>query len=115
MLQELNRIQELCSQLSAEDLQTHLILTIKRAQEYLNKLQDAEGKTKSDDKRFNFNGESLTYTTIAEYILFIEACKSVLVELVIWGKEHIDFTDTVYDMCATYELDLSPYEKAHGR
>ena len=115
MLQELKKIQELCNTLSAEDLQILLIVSIKRAQEKLNLLHDAEGNSPSNSKRFIFEGKSITYTVIAEYIFFIKVCKSVLVELVIYGKEHIDFTDTVYDMCAEYELSIKKYEEIHGR
>ena len=115
MLKELERVKELCNTLSAEDLQNYLILTIKRAQEKLNLLHDAEGNSSSNSKRFTFEGKSITYTVIAEYSLFITACKSVLIELVIYGKEHIDFTDTVHDMCAEYRVSLEKYEKIHGR
>lgn len=114
LLQELERVQELCNSLSPKGLQEYLILTIKRAQEKLDLLHDAHDKT-SNNKRFIFEEQSITYTVIAEWILFIKACKSVLVELVIYGKEHHDFFDTVYDMCSEFETRVKKYELEHGR
>ena len=115
MLKELRKVKKLCSKLSADDLQQHLILSIKQAQEELNNLHDAYGVSSSSSKRFDYKGQSLTYTHIAEYVLFIKALKSVLVELVIYGKKHMDYVDTVYDMIANYELELKHYEDIHGR
>ena len=114
MIKELEKAQELCTLLMSESLRENLITKIQNTQEKLDLLHDAHGETNIDG-RFTFEGQSLTYTTIAEHILYIEALKSVLVELVIYGKEHPDFIDTVYEMCDNYEINLKPYELVHGR
>jgi hypothetical protein len=110
MIVKLEEIEKLCNApFYEEDMIAYLKSEILAAQKYLNLLHDAEGKSDSDSKDFVYNGVICKYSVIAEQILFIVALKSILVELVVFGKDDIEFKDTVYDMCNNYEIGMQEY------